>query len=141
MSYTKTMSTALYTPPFQAGQSVTAVQELSSKPLTKTCGYCAGACYMKLEGRERSVRCPECQATGTKELANDTKRFRLISSTIGQVGMTHQTHGAPVWEFMLEETGVGSGRIWRPEVLFTNPKQAREWAQAEGMAPECQDKI
>ena len=105
----------------------------------KPCEFCGAS--GGIEGADGSARdCPECYGDkGTNEWGPRQWFVDDMPMTVGQVRTTH-TQGRffkieREEEYMLAETGVGSGRVWKVENLFWSYGDAED-ACAERNAVE-----
>ena len=92
--------------------------------------------------------CPKCNGKSThKEYVGQKYFVSCIGSFVGQVRveetggrhLSFQREGEPnpKFEYMLEDTGVVSGQIWREEFLFKSEKDAQDYCdRVNGLLPK-----
>lgn len=116
-------------PKFEIGQKVFAVTNTyDSEEVHVECDVCNSTGKVKINGRNEEYDCPICHG----EIVEKHHGFKYIiaycNATIGKVQTeeyakryrSYQSHIT----YMLQETGVGSGSIWREERLFATEEEA-----------------
>lgn len=122
-------------PKFKVGQKVYAV---SNRPNTRQkhveCDVCNSTGYVKVEGKDGKFICPACYGRTVTEHYGYKYEISYYAATIGKVEIQEY---APKYRhsykseirYMLEETGVGSGAVWREERLFATEEEAKEFCE------------
>lgn len=137
------MSDLDFSPPrYRLGQTVYAAT-IESRGEPVTCPDCLGTGRWKAitpGGQEIDLRCPACESySGRRSTTRTVWLGRVQGLTIGAVRIdtTEREAGAQT-SYMCEETGIGSGTIWRERDLFLTPVEAQ--AAADAKAVEMQAK-
>lgn len=96
-----------------------------------TCETCNDSKEVKIKGD--MFKCPNCV---TSRNNNRWKRRHFVdgSSTVGSVRfeLTRHKYEPPEEkrEYMLEATGVGSGTLWKEDLLFPSREEAQAYCDA-----------
>jgi len=93
------------------------------------CNLCKGSCYVPIGNTERTVPCPDCHGQGrTLKRYKETWKADASIKTVGNVraSLYKYKKSEDRIEYMLEETGVGSGSVWPEDRLFSTLECARE---------------
>jgi len=100
------------------------------KKVTKTCPLCKGMSRVKLEGTDRQVKCPDCSYDGMISYWEKTKWIPLGPSFIGRIGIVRYSKSfsdhKDETQYMLDDTGIGSGSLWNEEDLFATREEAEK---------------
>ena len=122
-------------PKFKVGQKVYAVSNRSdTKQKHVECDVCNSTGYVKVEGREENFVCPVCYGRTETEHYGYKYVISYYEATIGKVEIQEYApkyrhrHKSEI-RYMLEETGVGSGTVWREERLFATEEEANEFCE------------
>lgn len=120
---------------FKVGQRVFAVSNKSdSRQVHVKCDVCNSTGKVKVEGREEEYVCPACHGRTETEHYGYKYVISYDGATIGKVEIQEY---APKYKsryksevrYMLEETGVGSGMVWREDRLFGTYDEAKEFCE------------
>jgi len=120
-------------PQFTLGDKVYAIRNQSVSSCV-VCGLCSGKGSVQLtQDNTRSVRCPDCYGNGSKNVFSKEKYVVVepFPYTVGLVRTEIRTKNnvggrLSIVEYMLEETGIGSGTIWRDNQLFSTIEAANK---------------
>ena len=120
-------------PKFEVGQKVYAVIKKSdTRQKHVECDLCNSTGYVKVEGREENFICPVCHGRTETEHYGYKYVIAYYEATIGKVEIQEY---APKYgykseiRYMLEETGVGCGQVWKEERLFATKSEAEEFCK------------
>lgn len=118
---------------FKINQKVYAV---SSKSVSKRehveCDVCNSTGRVKINGRDNDYVCPVCR--GETKTVYDGFEY-VISYYEASIGKVQIEEYAARYDYesrvtyMLKETGVGSGTIWREDRLFATEEEAKEFCE------------
>lgn len=118
---------------FKINQKVYAV---SSKSVSKRehvkCDVCNSTGKVKITGRDDDYVCPVCR--GQMETTYDGFEY-IISYPGASIGKVQTEEYAARYNcesrvtYMLKETGVGSGTVWREDRLFATEEEAKEFCE------------
>lgn len=122
-------------PRYRLGQVVYA-GTVESRSETVTCPDCLGTNRWKAitpGGQEIDLRCPACESYSGRRSTTRTVWFgRAKGLTIGAVRIdTTELEAGAQTSYMCEETGIGSGALWRERDLFLTPAEAQVAADAK----------
>lgn len=119
---------------YEVGQKVFAVRKISdSRQKHIDCEVCNSTGKVKIEGREEEYTCPCCN--GRMETGHFGYKYIIAypQAKIGKVQIEEYAKKYRSYEskvsYMLEETGVGSGTVWREDRLFPTEKEANEFCE------------
>lgn len=122
-------------PKFKVGQRVYAVSNKSdSRQIHVKCDVCNSTGKVKIEGRKEEYTCPSCHGRTETEHYGYKYVISYDGATIGKVEIQEyapkykNTYKSEV-RYMLEETGVGGGMLWREERLFATHEEAKEFCE------------
>lgn len=127
----------MITPKFDVGDAVY-VADWTVTERRETCPDCLGSTELKVvtpAGEEFAVECQTCR------YGWERRGYRVVSeltplayeTTVGSVRI--DTNDDPPVTYMVEATGVGTGRCWREEDLFSDREAAE--ARAEEKCAEA----
>ena len=118
---------------FKINQKVYAV---SSKSVSRRehvkCAVCNSTGKIKIVGKDNDYNCPVCR--GEMKTVYDGFEY-VISYPKASIGKVQIEEYAARYDeksrvtYMLKETGVGSGTIWREERLFATEEEAKEFCE------------
>ena len=120
---------------FKVGQQVYAVSNKSdSRQIHVKCDVCNSTGKVKVEGRTEEYVCPACYGRTETEHHGCMYAISYCEATIGKIEIEEY---APEYKnryksqvrYMLEETGVGSGSLWREDRLFATYDEAKEFCE------------
>ena len=120
---------------FKIGQQVYAVSNKSdSRQIHVKCDVCNSTGKVKVEGRDEEYVCPVCHGRTETEHYGYMYVIAYYEATIGKIEIEEY---APKYKdryksevrYMLEETGVGSGTLWRENRLFATYDEAKEFCE------------
>ena len=120
---------------FKVGQRVFAVSNKSdSRQVHIKCDVCNSTGKVKVEGRDEEYVCPACHGRTETEHYGYKYVIAYDGATIGKVEIQEY---APKYKrryksevrYMLEETGVGSGTLWREDRLFGTYEEAKGFCE------------
>ena len=120
---------------FKVGQRVFAVSNKSdSRQVHVKCDVCNSTGKVKVEGRDEEYVCPACHGRTETEHYGYMYVISYYEATIGKIEIEEY---APKYKdryksevkYMLEETGVGSGTLWREDRLFATYDEAKEFCE------------
>ena len=112
---------------------------IHAKRYWKVCGTCEGTATVTVSGHEYvTTYCPSCRG-GKIWQDTEGKYFVIQQLTIGQVRI--QAGFQPEVRYMCEETGVGSGMLWREDQLFLSMIEAELDARSQGAVTESELQI
>jgi len=110
-----------------------------------TCGFCGGR--GKITGADCTVvQCPDCYGRGTQTRALPTKYYPIGPMTVGRVDVritksqgaysdidadNYKPQSGREEQYMLDQTGVGSGSVWLVDTLFPTLEEAQADADAQ----------
>jgi hypothetical protein len=124
--------TELPTPKWKVGDTVFTVETRDGQE-TAQCPDCLGTKVWAVRspgGFETTVECPRCSGTGKLGLRSRMALVRQL--TVGSLRVsTVAYHGDEHIEYMCDETGVGSGSIWRESRLRATREEAAAAAELE----------
>jgi hypothetical protein len=83
------------------------------------------------------IVCPTCNGWGKVDGPKAPGDYTLQELTIGQIECVVDKAGRS-WRFMAEETGVGSGTIYREDDMFPTSAAARTHAENAGFTPRSE---
>lgn len=121
-------------PKFKVGQRVYAVGSVSDvRQKHVECDVCDSTGYVKIEGKDRKFICPACNCRMEAEHYGYKYLISYYGARIGRVQATeyakkYRSYKSEV-TYMLEETGVGSGTIWKEERLFATEEEAKDFCE------------
>lgn len=120
---------------YKVGQKVCAVSNRSdSRKIHVECDVCNSTGKVKIEGSDKEYECPVCHGRMKTEHYGYKYVISYYEATIGKVEIQEYSkkyekkHKSEV-RYMLEETGVGSGTIWREDRLFATEKEAADFCE------------
>ena len=96
-----------------------------TKQVKNTCNVCKGS--GKIEIENETFNCPKCH--GRKyTIETEKQKWRIVESVykIGLVRPTIRVDGKDKTEYMMIETGIGSGSIYYEDDLFKSIKEAQK---------------
>lgn len=112
---------------------------LHTKRYWKLCNTCEGTCKVTVAGHEDvTTYCPSCRG-GKIWQDTEGKYFVIQQLTVGQVRI--QAGYEPEVTYMCEETGVGSGSVWKEDKLFLTMIEAELAARSQGAVVESELQI
>lgn len=120
---------------YKVGQRVYAVSHKSdSRQIHVKCDVCNSTGKVKIEGRDEEYVCPVCYGRTDTEHYGYMYTISYCEATIGKIEIEEY---APEYKnryksqvrYMLEETGVGSGILWREDRLFPTYDEAKEFCE------------
>lgn len=120
-------------PKFKVGQKVYAVSNRSdTRQKHVECDVCNSTGTVEINGR--SFTCPSCYGHTETEHYGYKYEISYYAATIGKVEIQeyapkYQCRYKSEIRYMLEETGVGSGTVWREERLFATEEEAKEFCE------------
>lgn len=119
-------------PKFEVGQRVFAVSNISdTKKVHVDCNICNSTGAVEING-EKFV-CPSCHGRTNTEHYGFKYVISYHGARIGRVSTEEYAKKYYSYEskitYMLEETGVGSGRVWKEERLFATEDEAKEFCE------------
>ena len=117
---------------FELGDEVWTIEKRHRIEVS-SCPSCEGHGWIKTKDKE-IWNCPNCRGERTKlehrpfvwmlNAYDGPMIIGEIQMKIRAMGHVDEDHPAKHVEYMLEETGVGSGTIWHEEELFKTKEQA-----------------
>jgi hypothetical protein len=113
-----TQPTPFPTPAYKIGDLVTGIQR-ERHQRSIACSLCGGTGF--ITGRGEMFQCPKCKGTKCQARWDSIELWTIaggMPSTVGRVAVTH--YGRPDKDeitYMLQSTGIGSGRVWRESEL------------------------
>lgn len=120
---------------YNVGQKVYAVSNRSdSRQIHVKCDVCNSTGKVKVEGREEEYECPVCHDRTETEHYGYKYVISYHNATIGKVNIEeYSPKYADKFQsrvmYMLEETGVGSGSLWREDRLFATEDEANDFCE------------
>lgn len=124
----------MLTPKFELGQKVYAVNPVyDTKVVHVPCSICGSTGKVKVHGVEQDVTCPYCYGRTNTERVGFKYVISYRGATIGKRETTEYSEEylyegrKNEVEYMLKETGVGSGTCWREHRLFATEEEAQEF--------------
>lgn len=120
---------------YNVGQKVYAVSNRSdSRQIHVKCDVCNSTGKVKVEGREEEYECPVCHGRTETEHYGYKYVISYHNATIGKVNIEeYSPKYADKFQsrvmYMLEETGVGSGSLWREDRLFATEDEANDFCE------------
>lgn len=122
-------------PKFKVGQKVYAVSNRSdTRQKHVKCDVCNSTGYVKVEGKDGKFICPACYGRTETEHYGYKYVISYCEATVGKIEI--QEYAPEYWcnykseiRYMLKETGVGSGQVWKEERLFATEKEASEFCE------------
>ena len=118
---------------YKVGQRVYAVSHKSdSRQIHVKCDVCNSTGKVKIEGRDEEYVCPVCYGRTDTEHYGYMYTISYCEATIGKIEIEEY---APEYsyksevKYMLRETGVGSGRLWKEDRLFATEEEANEFCE------------
>lgn len=110
------------------------------------CAACVNTGKVKI-GAEEFI-CPKCSGRCAHEQYAGRKFYIYGQTTVGQVrvcdepGRYNQDEPNPKYEYMLHDTGIGSGQIWKQESLFATKEEAQAFCDGRnGILPAHETEI
>lgn len=106
----------------------------------KLCPVCGGTNRVAVEGQSGlRAYCPAPDCSSGKVWLEAGSYFEVQELTIGQLRVVagYEAHV----EYMCNETGVGSGRVWKEQLLFPTPEEAEEAARNMGAVTRAELKV
>ncbi|QQO97481.1 hypothetical protein Molly5_183 [Maribacter phage Molly_5] len=105
---------------------------LVDKTVMKTCDTCKGTAKLHVvELKDYTTKCPKCsygKVFDKLERSWEVQTFNI--SEVGRVTVEYyakpNTSHVDRITYMLEATGIGSGRVWKEEDLFEDTEQAHD---------------
>lgn len=116
---------AKYETEFSIGDLVYVRQEVKEY-VRKACDLCSGTSKVTINNTAREVRCPDC-VLGTFTASNPEITVKITSDIVGLVRVEERGKEGIKETYMLEGTGIGSGRIWYKAELFCSRKEAENY--------------
>ena len=124
----------MLTPKFELGQKVYAVTCVyNTKTVHVPCNICGSTGLVKVHGVEQDVTCPYCYGHTKTERIGFKYVISHHGATIGKRTTVeysdeylYEGYKNEV-EYMLKETGVGSGTVWHEHRLFATEEEAQEF--------------
>lgn len=90
------------------------------------CPECEGGGTLKIEGRDKYIECINCWKRG-KVITEDPDQYYIARPlTIGSIEAFFGK--LLIVKYMCDETGVGSGTVWKQENLFLSEEEAVTYA-------------
>lgn len=120
---------------FKVGQKVYAVSNRSdTRQKHVECDLCNSTGKVKVNGREEEYECPCCHGRMETEHYGYKYVITYYGATIGKVSIEeyakkYSRNNKSRVTYMLAETGVGSGTVWREERLFGTVEEAEEFCE------------
>lgn len=120
---------------YKVGQKVYAVSNISdSRQVHVECDVCNSTGRVKIEGSDRKYECPVCHGGMETEHYGYKYVISYHEATIGKVEIQeyskkYEKRYRSEVKYMLEETGVGSGILWREDRLFVTEKEAADFVK------------
>ena len=120
---------------FRVGEKVYAVSNRSdSRQIHVKCDICDSTGKVKVNGRDEEYTCPVCKGETETEHYGYKYVISYSEATIGKVEITeyaekYKKKYESCVKYMLEETGVGSGSLWREDRLFATEKEASDFCE------------
>lgn len=121
-------------PKFQLDQEVFAVTTTYDIDYKNVhCDLCDSTGKISVSGKQGEYVCPACN--GRVESVHNGLRYKILKygATVGKIEVTMYSsrnqsyhHRSGVC-YMLNETGVGSGQVWREDRLFATQEEAEEF--------------
>ena len=120
---------------FKVGQKVYAVTRQSDTRMKHVeCDVCNSTGWVKIECKDGRFTCPECHGRMTTE---DYGFKYIIAYRNAEIGRVEILEYSPKYKgmyksevkYMLEQTGVGSGQVWKEERLFATEEEAKEFCE------------
>lgn len=118
---------------YKLGQKVYAVSSKSnSRQIHVNCDVCNSTGKVKVEGRDEEYKCPVCYGRTKTEHFGYKYVISYYEATIGKVEIQeydpkYSDQYKSEVRYMLEETGIGSGSLWKEDRLFTTEKDASDF--------------
>ena len=122
----------MLTAKFEVGQEVYAVSNISDTRTKRVeCDLSNSTGKVKVNGREEEYECPCCHGRMETEHYGYKYVIAYYGATIGKVSIEeyakkYSRNNKSRVTYMLAETGVGSGTIWKEERLFGTVEEAKE---------------
>lgn len=136
---------------FDFGQKVWALSTDRVRT-TPPCGFCGGEQWVTGLNAERHL-CPECRGDGHEVVFVDRGTTVIVAGTIGQIMIkevrspggnpgcseadmmgiefdNYKAQASHKEEYMMVETGIGSGTCWHGEKLYASEDEAQAAADA-----------
>lgn len=120
---------------FKVGQKVYAVSNKSdSREIHVKCDVCNSTGKVKVNGRDEEYICPACKGRTETEHYGYNYVISYPRAKIGKVQIEeyskkYEKEYKSNVKYMLEETGVGSGSLWREDRLFATEKDAQDFCE------------
>lgn len=116
-------------PKFEIGQKVFAVtSKYDSEIVHAECDVCNSTGKVKISGRDEEYICPICHGRMEEKHYGFKYIIAYRNATIGKVQTEEYSKRYRSYQsritYMLQETGVGSGSIWKEERLFATEEEA-----------------
>ncbi len=116
---------------YDIGQSVWTVQQ-RYEPVRNACKLCHGKGMVQVVGSEKLAVCPECSGRGYFDDGVTYRWVLGIHSVVGQVSIKAVKTGRTITttvEYMLRDSGIGSGSIWNEDQLFLTQEEAESYCK------------
>lgn len=122
-------------PRFKVGEKVYAVTSVFDvRHNHVVCNVCDSTGFVEVKGKVGKFACPACYGAMTTERYGYKYVISYCKATIGKIEIQEY---APKYmnkykseiKYMLEETGVGSGTIWREDRLFATEEEANDFCE------------
>lgn len=121
-------------PKFKIGQKIYAVTHTSDKEkVHQKCDLCNSTGKVRIEGKNEEIICPYCR--GMMDVKHHGYRYKIdyYGAKIGKIQTEEYSKKYKDCEtritYMLEETGVDSGLIWKEERLFRTEREAKDFCE------------
>lgn len=118
---------------YEVGQKVCAVSGISdSRQKHVDCIVCNSTGTVKIKDRDEEYVCPCCYGRMETEYFGYKYVIAYPQAIIGKVEIEEY---APEYsyksevKYMLRETGVGSGKVWKEDRLFATEEEANEFCE------------
>ena len=130
-------------PKFKVGQKVYAISHKSDKKIVhRKCNICNSTGKVEIQGK--SFICPDCHGLTDIEHCGYKYVIDYFKVKIGKIMTEEYASKYKKYEsrvtYMLDETGVGSGLIWREDRLFSTEKEANNFCEKYVPADEHDSK-
>jgi hypothetical protein len=131
--------TMVYTTKYEMFQEVWGICDETFRQIVK-CLTCRATGKVTI-GTEEFV-CPKCNGRSAHPVYVGRKWFVAENGVIGKIDVTHfpgdyHGHSDTQAKYMIDATGVGSGRVWDEDLLFVDRDAAeRECARRNGVLPQ-----
>lgn len=115
---------------YDIGQSVWVAQQ-QYEPVRNACKLCHGKGMVQIVGSEKLAVCPECKGRGYFDGGAIYRWVLGIHSVVGQINIkavkTPKKGIITTVEYMLRDSGIGSGSIWKEDQLFLTKEEAEAY--------------